>query len=84
MQEGFDVERSAALRVRLYERVAYDQDEASEVGQRYRVANDAAHRFVRRLERDYVGAARYRELRGELRRFFHEGQEQKLRLGRAA
>jgi len=84
MQDGFDVERSAALRARLYERVAYDHDEASEVGQRYRVANDAAHRFVRRLERDYVGASRYRELRGELRRFFHEGQEQKLRLGRAA
>ena len=84
MQEGFDVARSAALRARLYERVAYDSDAASEVGQRYRVANDAAHRFVRRLERDYVGAARYRELRGELRRFFHEGQEAKLRLGRAA
>jgi hypothetical protein len=83
MQE-FDVARSAALRARLYERVAYDCDAASEVGQRYRVANDAAHRFVRRLERDYVGAARYRELRGELRRFFHEGQEAKLRLGRAA
>jgi hypothetical protein len=84
MQGGFDVERSAALRARLYERVAYDQDEGTEVGQRYRVANDVAHRFVRRLERDYVGAAKYHELRGELRRFFHEGQEAKLRLGRAA
>jgi hypothetical protein len=84
MREGLDVARSAALRARLYERVVYGHDEGSELGQRYRVANDAAHRFVRRLERDYVGRARYGELRTELRRFFREGQEAKLRLGRAA
>jgi hypothetical protein len=48
------------------------------------VANGAAHGFVRRLERDYVGRARYGEMRAELRRFFHEGQEAKLRLGRSA
>lgn len=81
---AFDVARSAALRARLYEQVAFAHDEASELGERYRVANDAAHRFVRRLERDYVGHARYGEMRAELRRFFHVGQEEKLRLGRAA
>jgi hypothetical protein len=43
-----------------------------------------AHRFVRRLEREYVGRARFAEMRGELRRFFRVGQEEKLRLGRAA
>jgi hypothetical protein len=48
------------------------------------VANDAAHRFVRRLERDYVGQARFGEMRIELRRFFRVGQEDKLRLGRVA
>jgi hypothetical protein len=81
---AFDVARSAALRARLYEHVAFAHDGTTELGERYRVANDAAHRFVRRLERDYVGRARYGEMRAELRRFFHVGQEEKLRLGRAA
>jgi hypothetical protein len=81
---GFDQAGSAALRTRLYERVAFAHDGESELGERYRVANDVASRFVRRLERDYVGAARFGELRAELRRFFAVGQEEKLRLGRAA
>jgi hypothetical protein len=77
-----DVDQSADLRWRLYERVSFEDDEASERGERYRVANDAAHCFVRRLERDFVGRARFGEMRVELRRFFHVGQEDKLRLGR--
>lgn len=81
---AFDVERSAALRLRLYEQVAFQHDSQSELGERYRIANDSANRFVRRLEQDYVSRARYRELRTELRRFFQLGQEEKLRLGRAA
>jgi hypothetical protein len=84
LRGSLDVDRSADLRARLYERVSFEHDEASEEGQRYRLANDAAHRFVRRMERDYVGRARFGEMRVELRRFFHEGQEEKLRLGRAA
>jgi hypothetical protein len=64
--------------------VSFEHDEASELGQRYRVANDAAHRFVRRMERDYIGRARFGEMRIELRRFFSVGQEEKLRLGRVA
>lgn len=81
---AYDADRSAVLRERLYERVAFAHDERSEVGQRYRMANDAAHRFVRRLERDYLSREKHAELREQLRRFFHEGQEEKLRLGRAA
>ena len=81
---AFDATGSAALRARLYERVRFSHEEATELGQRYRVANEAAHRFVRRLERRYVSAARFNELRCELRRFFHLGQEEKLRLGHAA
>jgi hypothetical protein len=81
---AFDVDRSAALRSSLYERIAMVHDEGSELGARYRVANDAANRFVMHLEREYVGRGRFRELRGTLRRFFHVGQEEKLRLGRAA
>jgi hypothetical protein len=81
---SFDAGRSATLRSRLYEDLAFVDDERSEDGQRYRVANDTAHRFVRRLEREYLGSARFGELRAELWRFFHIGQEGKLRLGRAA
>jgi hypothetical protein len=84
MREKFDEDQSAALRARLYERVAFEHDAASELGERYRVANDAAHRFVRRLERDYVGRARFGAMQAELFRFFHLGQEEKLRLGRVA
>ena len=58
--------------------------EDRELAERYRVANDAAHGFVRRLERQYVGPARFGELHAALWRFFHVGQEDKLRLGRAA
>jgi hypothetical protein len=81
---SFDVSQSARLRGRLYERVAFAHDASTELGERYRVANDVANRFVRRLERDYVGRARFGELRAELRRFYRVGQEEKLRLGRAA
>ncbi len=79
---AFNARRSAALRTQLYERVVFEHD--GELGERYRVANDAANRFVRRLERQYVDRERYSELRAELRRFFQVGQEEKLRLGRAA
>jgi hypothetical protein len=81
---AFDADGSATLRTRLYERVAYAHDPDTELGERYRVANDVANRFVRRLEREYVGSARFGDLRAALRRFFHVGQEEKLRLGRAA
>jgi hypothetical protein len=85
---SFDTRRSARLRARLYEDFVFLHDETSEAGrelaERYRVANDVAHRFVRRLERDFVGRARFGELQAELWRFFHIGQEGKLRLGRAA
>jgi hypothetical protein len=86
---ALDAERSAALRARLYEQVAYAHDAATEVGERYRVANAAAHRFVRGLEQKYLarrgrGREGVAEMRAELRRFFHVGQEEKLRLGRAA
>jgi hypothetical protein len=82
--QRFDLGGSAELRRRLYERVAFRDDERTEEGERYRVANDVAHAFVRRMERRYVKGARFAEMRAELRRFFHEGQEEKLRLGRAA
>jgi hypothetical protein len=85
---SFDACGSAKLRARLYEDFVFLHDERTdaerEVAERYRVANDAAHGFVRRLERQFVGPARFGELHAELWRFFHIGQEGKLRLGRAA
>ena len=85
---SFDASHSARLRARLYEDFIFVHDTDggadSDLAERYRVANDAAHGFVRRLEREYVGPARFGELRAELWRFFHIGQEGKLRLGRAA
>ncbi len=81
---GLDARKSARLRARLYVGVSFVHDAASEVGQRYRLANDLAHKFVRRLERDYVCRGRFRELHLELRSFYRMGQEAKLRVGRDA
>jgi hypothetical protein len=80
---ALDLATSAKLRERLYECVRYDHDAASELGERYRVANDAAHGFVRRLER-YLPDRRFGPMREELRRYFRMGQSDKVRLGRAA
>jgi hypothetical protein len=70
---------SARLRARLYDAVSFDYAKGTELGDRYRIANTLAARFVFRLERVYVRAQRFRELHGELRRFYRMGQEEKLR-----
>jgi hypothetical protein len=74
-----DEPKSAQLRKRLYDDVSFSSAEGTEVGDRYRIANQVAARFVRRLERTYLRAGRARELRGELRHFYRLGQEEKLR-----
>lgn len=75
----FDERMSRRLRRRLYQHITFVHEAASEEGERYRVANDYAQRFTGRLEREYVARGRFGELRDELRRFFHLGQENKLR-----
>ena len=75
---------SASLRTRLYERVQYAYARESELGERYRVANDLAHGFVRKLEGRFVAGRQWGPMRDELRRFFRMGQAEKVRLGRAA
>ncbi len=75
----FDQKMSCRLRERLYEGVDYIHAAETEQGERYRVANGCARRFTRRLERDYVVRGRFGALQGELRRFFHMGQGEKLR-----
>jgi hypothetical protein len=77
--EPFDEIVSKKLRARLYDDVTFSHEADTELGERYRVANDYARRFTARLEREYVSRARYRELHAELRRFFHLGQGEKLR-----
>jgi len=69
------------LCARLYERVSFIDD--GERGDRYRLANSSAHRFVRALEKNYVTRNRYVEMRGALRKFFRGNQEEKLRIAYA-
>ncbi len=75
---------SKTLRERLYEDVSFSHDEGSELGERYRVANHLALRFVRRLEREYIPSGRFHDMRRSLRSFYRMGQEEKLRVSRAA
>ena len=79
-----DERSSARLRRRLYEAVSFEHGEDTELGERYRLANGLAHRFVIGLEQRYLPRRRFGEMRGELRRFYRMGQEEKLRLGRRA
>jgi hypothetical protein len=74
-----DARTSERLRTRLYEDVSFTHERDSERGERYRIANELAARFVWRLEREYLGRRRYAELHRELRAFFRLGQEGKLR-----
>jgi hypothetical protein len=82
--DPFDPPASARLRRSLYERVSFAHPADTTLGQRYRVANDLANRYTWRLERDYLAPRRFDGLRAELRRFYRMGQEDKLRVGRAA
>jgi hypothetical protein len=77
---ALDEPTSARLRGRLYEEVSFADAAGTELGERYRIANQVAARFVRRLETTYLRGGRVRELHGELRRFYRLGQEDKLRV----
>jgi hypothetical protein len=68
-----------ALHEQLYEHVTYLHDADTELGERYRLANDLAARFTSRLLDAESG-----EARGLLRRFYRAGQGDKIRLARAA
>jgi hypothetical protein len=79
-----DASASAKIRAKLYENVRFTSEGGSVVGERYRVANDHARRFVHGLERRFVEPGRVHEMRDELRRFYEGGLEEKLRRARAA
>lgn len=76
---NLDVDASERLRERLYERVSFTHEANTDCGDRYRVANEVAKRFTRRLEREYLARWRIGELQHALRAFFRMGQSDKLR-----
>jgi hypothetical protein len=70
----------AALCERLFERVRFLDEAGSECGERYRLANALAARYVRRLDPG-VGVD---ALQARLRKFYRAGQTEKIHLARAA
>jgi hypothetical protein len=77
---ALDRRRARSLHGALYERVRFLHAPDTEAGERYRLANDLAARFVARLfaRREPQGLERV------LRRFYRSGQAEKIRLARAA
>lgn len=82
--KSFVPERAARLRERLFARPQYLHDAGTELGDRYRLANDLAARFVERLEHRFARRGRFEHLRATLRRFYSAGQAEKIELARAA
>jgi hypothetical protein len=77
--------QSEALRNRLFVDAAYEPDLDGDERDRYRAANDNAHRYAVWLETAYVATRRIPEMLGELRRFYRHGLAAKLaRIARAA
>lgn len=72
--------RVRTLHGNLYERVRFLHPAGSEDGERYRLANDLAARFVDRL----VKLDDPQHITRTLRRFYRSGQTDKIRLARAA
>ena len=83
-KESFDVELARLLHIQLYERVQFAHPEGTELGDRYRLANDLAARFVHRLNVVYAQKGRRAELRDAMSRFYGMGQTEKIRYARAA
>jgi hypothetical protein len=71
----FPRDQAYEVHSRLFERVSYLHEPGTELGDRYRTANDLAARFVRRLM-VRQGAATH----AALRRFYRAGQAEKIRL----
>lgn len=69
---------SSALRRRLFADCVYDADLDRDEQDRYRAANDNAHRYASWLEHTFVAARRIPEMLAELRRFYRHGLAGKL------
>jgi hypothetical protein len=80
----FHLARAAHVRTWLFERVKYVHGEHTERGARYRMANDLAARFARRLEKIFVVHGRHEAMRDALVRFYGAGQTEKIGLAQTA
>lgn len=74
-QQPFDRADAFEVHSRLYERVRFLHAAGTELGDRYRTANDLAARFVRRLM-----SCGPTSTHAALRRFYRAGQAEKIRL----
>ncbi|HEU5060661.1 MAG TPA: hypothetical protein VFU21_29220 [Kofleriaceae bacterium] len=79
-----DMDRSAALRRRLFEQFSFEPDLDDEERARYRTANSNAQRYSASLERRFVQPGRIADMLGELRRFYRLPLDGKLDHIRAA
>ncbi len=80
----FEPDRAAEIRARLFERVTFLHPEGTEIGDRYRIANGLAARFVGRLDAALARRGRFAEMLAALRRFYAAGQAGKIELALAA
>jgi hypothetical protein len=72
--------QSERLRYRLFGDAEYEPDLDREERDRYRAANDNAHRYAAWLEETFVAPRRIPEMLAELRRFYRQGLAAKLAL----
>jgi hypothetical protein len=70
--------QSERLRYRLFGDAEYEPDLDGEERDRYRAANDNAHRYAAWLEETFVAPRRIPEMLAELRRFYRQGLAAKL------
>jgi hypothetical protein len=85
LTSGTATYQSEVLRRRLFVDAEYEPDLDGDERDRYRAANDNAHRYAAWLESTFVATRRIPEMLGELRRFYREGLAAKLaRIARAA
>ncbi len=80
---SFPPHAASALRERLFGRVHFLHPKGTQPGERYRLANDLAARFVRRLDGKLDRTADDRAMR-QLRRFHAGGQREKIEMAMAA
>jgi hypothetical protein len=75
---GPEQRQSAEWRARLFTEPRYDEDLDADERDRYRAANDNAHRYATYLETEFVATRRIPEMLGQLRRFYRDGLAAKL------
>jgi hypothetical protein len=73
-----DADVSTALRRRLFADAEYEPDLDADESERYRAADDNAHRYTAWLEDTFVARRKIPEMLAELRRFYRQGLAAKL------